>query len=41
VLLAVMVGTRESHEDSLALGRDRIARALGAPMLIVAHGASG
>jgi hypothetical protein len=30
VLLAVMVGMRESHEDWLALARDLIARALGA-----------
>src|SRR5207342_1477889 len=35
VLLAVMLGMRESHEDWLALGRDLIARGLGAPMLIV------
>jgi transposase-like protein len=39
VLLAVMLGMRESHEDWLALGRDLIARGLGAPMLIVADGA--
>src|SRR4051794_2828391 len=32
---------RESHEDWLALGRDLIARGLGAPMLIVADGAPG
>jgi transposase-like protein len=38
-LLSVMVGMRESHEDWLALGRDLIARGLGAPMLIVADGA--
>ena len=30
VLLAVMLGMRESHEDWLALGRDLIARGLGA-----------
>ena len=41
VLLAVMLGKRESHEDWLALGRDLIARGLGAPMLIVADGAPG
>src|SRR5438067_2773637 len=33
VLLAVMLGMRESHEDWLALGRDLIARGLGAPLL--------
>jgi transposase-like protein len=41
VLLAVMLGMRESHEDWLALGRDLIGRGLGAPMLIVADGAPG
>ena len=41
VLLAVMLGMRESHEDWLALGRDLIARGLGAPMLVVADGAPG
>jgi putative transposase len=41
VLLAVMLGMRESHEDWLALARDLIARGLGAPMLIVADGAPG
>src|ERR687887_1450029 len=41
VLLSVMLGVRESHEDWLALGRDLIARGLGAPMLIVADGAPG
>jgi putative transposase len=41
VLLSVMLGMRESHEDLLALGRDLIARGLGAPMLIVADGAPG
>src|SRR3954464_3147273 len=34
-----MLGMRESHEDWQALGRDLIARSLGAPMLIVADGA--
>jgi len=41
VLLAVMLGMRESHEDWLALARDLIARGLGAPLLIVADGAPG
>jgi putative transposase len=41
VLLSVMLGMRESHEDWLALGRDLIARGLGAPMLIVADAAPG
>ena len=41
VLLSVMLGMRESHEDWLALARDLIARGLGAPMLIVADGAPG
>jgi transposase-like protein len=31
VLLSVMLGIRESHEDRLALGRDLIARGLGPP----------
>jgi hypothetical protein len=39
VLLSVMLGMRESHEDWLALGRDLIARGLGAPLLVVADGA--
>ncbi len=39
--LSVMLGMRESHEDWLALGRDLIARGLGAPLLIVADGAPG
>jgi hypothetical protein len=30
----VMLGMRESHEDWLALGRDLIARGLGAPLLV-------
>jgi transposase-like protein len=34
VLLAVSLGMRESFEDWQALGRDLIARGLGAPMLI-------
>src|SRR5215204_4518536 len=41
VLLAVMLGMRESYEDWLELGRDLIARGLGAPMLIIADGAPG
>jgi putative transposase len=41
VLLSVMLGMRESHEDWLALGRDLIGRGLGAPLLIVADGAPG
>jgi putative transposase len=41
VLLAVMLGMREAHEDWQALARDLIARGLGAPMLIVADGAPG
>jgi putative transposase len=41
VLLAVMLGMRESQEDWLALGRDLIARGLGAPLLVVADGAPG
>ena len=41
VLLAVMLGMREAHEDWLALARDLIARGLGAPLLIVADGAPG
>jgi transposase-like protein len=41
VLLTVMLGMRESHEDWQALARDLIARGLGAPMLIVADGAPG
>src|SRR4029453_4191882 len=41
VLLAVMLGMRESHEDWLELGRDLIARGLGAPLLIGGGGAPG
>jgi putative transposase len=40
-LLSVTLGMRESYEDWQALGRDLIARGLGAPMLIVADGAPG
>jgi putative transposase len=41
VLLQVMLGMRESHEDWLPLGRDLIARGLRAPLLVVADGAPG
>jgi putative transposase len=41
VLLSVMLGMRESHDDWLELGRDLIGRGLGAPLLIVADGAPG
>jgi putative transposase len=41
VLLSVMLGMRESHNDWQELARDLIARGLGAPMLIVADGAPG
>jgi transposase-like protein len=41
VLFSVTLGMRESYEDWQALGRDLIARGLGAPMLIVADGAPG
>jgi Transposase, Mutator family len=41
VLLSVMLGMRESHEDWLELARDLIARVLGARLLIVADGAPG
>jgi putative transposase len=41
VLLSVMLGMRESHEDWLELARDLIARGLGAPLLVVADGAPG
>ena len=41
VLLSVMLGMRESHQDWLALGCDFDARGLGVPMLIVADGAPG
>jgi transposase-like protein len=36
-----MLGMRKSHEDWLTLGRDLIARGLGAPLLVVADGAPG
>ena len=41
VLLSVMLGMRESHNDWQELARDLIARGLGAPMLIVGDGAPG
>jgi transposase-like protein len=41
VLLSVMLGMRESHQDWLELGRDLIARGLGAQLLVVADGAPG
>ena len=41
VLLSVMLGMRESHEDWLSLARDLISRGLGAPLLVVADGAAG
>jgi putative transposase len=41
VLLAVMLGMRESHADWLELGRDLITRGLGAPSLIIGDGAPG
>jgi putative transposase len=41
VLLSVMLGMRESHDDWQELARDLIARGLGSPMLIVADGAPG
>jgi transposase-like protein len=41
VLLAVMLGMRESHADWLELGRDLIGRGLGAPLLVVGDGAPG
>jgi putative transposase len=40
-LVSVCPGMREAHQDWLALGRDLIARGLGAPLLIVADGAPG
>jgi hypothetical protein len=40
VLLSVTLGVGESHEDGW-LGRDLMARGLGAPMLSVADGAPG
>jgi transposase-like protein len=41
VLVSVMLGMRESHEDWLELARDLIARGLPAPMLVVSDGAPG
>jgi putative transposase len=41
VLLAVMLGMRESEEDWLALGRHLVGRGLPRPQLVVADGAPG
>jgi putative transposase len=41
VLLAVMLGMRESEEDWLALARNLIGRGLPCPQLVVADGAPG
>jgi putative transposase len=41
VLLAVMLGMRESEDDWLALGRDLIRRGLPCPQLVIADGAPG
>jgi putative transposase len=41
VLLAVMLGMRESEEDWLALGRDLTRRGLRSPQLVVVDGAPG
>jgi putative transposase len=41
VLLAVMLGMRESEEDWLALARDLTGRGLPCPQLVVADGAPG
>jgi len=41
VLLGLALGSRESHENWLAFGRDLIERGLHAPALIVADGAPG
>jgi transposase-like protein len=41
VLLSVMLGMRESHADWLKVGRDLIARGLGAPLLVIGDGAPG
>jgi putative transposase len=41
VLLSVTLGMRESYEDLQALGRELIARGLGAPLLIVAEAPPG
>jgi putative transposase len=40
-LVSVRLGMRGSHEDWLELGRDLIARGLGAPLLVVADDAPG
>jgi transposase-like protein len=36
-----MLGMRESHADWLEVGRDLIARGLGAPLLVIGDGAPG
>jgi putative transposase len=41
VLLAVMLGMRESEEDWLALGRNLVGRGLPCPQLVLADGAPG
>src|SRR3954452_9855176 len=41
VLLGLALGSRESHENWLAFGRDLVDRGLRAPALIVADGAPG
>jgi putative transposase len=41
VLLAVVLGQRERHEDWLELGRDLVRRGLPAPWLVVTDGAPG
>ena len=40
-LVSVQLGSRESKEDWLELGRDLTARGLGAPRLVIADGAPG
>lgn len=41
VLLSVTLGMRESQADWVELGRDVIARKLGAPLLVIGDGAPG
>jgi putative transposase len=41
VLLAVVLGQRERHEDWLELGRDLVRRGLAPPWLVVTDGAPG
>jgi len=40
-LVSVRLGARESKEDWVELGRDRIARGLTAPRMVIADGAPG